>query len=168
LADLSTARGVDVPENVPVKAGASVALTLGSNVEKFLKYYDDGRSYAASVGASKELLAEGNPQYLVDGAVAAIRRRYPKIKTVDDLASAARQRIATTFVLDIKTKAGMYPGDQTTVDIIIIALDAQQKPISRITAHGATEIRPYQPPRIREANDLALKELNGKVERLLR
>lgn len=167
LADLSSARAADAPENAPVKVGSTVAITLGSNVERFLKYYDEGRAYAASVGASKQLLAEGDPQYLVDGAVAVIRRRYPKVRTVEDLASAARQRFATTFVVDIRTKAGMYPGDKTTSDITIIALDAQQKPISRITAHGEVEIRPYVPPQIREANDQALRELSGKAERLL-
>ena len=167
LADLSGARGDNVPTDVPVKAGASVALTLGSNVERFLKYHDDGRVYAASVGASKDLLEQGNPQYLVDGGVAILKRRYPKIKSFDDLASAAREHVATTFVLDIRTKAGMYPGDETTVDLTIIAFDAHQKPISKITARGATQIKPYAAPRIRDAHDQALAELTKKADRLL-
>lgn len=167
LADLSSVRTGDVPADVAVKAGPTVALTLGSNVERFLKYHDDGNAYAASVGASKALLEEGNPQYLVDGGVAILKRRYPRIKSVQDLASAARDRVATTFVLDIQTKAGMYPGDHTTVELVLIAFDGAQKPISRITARGATEIRPYAAPRIRDAHDQALSELRGKAERLL-
>ena len=61
----------------------------------------------------------------------------------------------------------MYPGDHTTVDLVIIAFDAQQKPISRIAARGATEIRPYAPPRIRQVHDQALSELSTKADRLL-
>jgi hypothetical protein len=167
LADLSSARGVTVPENISVKAGPTVALTLGSNVERFLKYQDDGNAYAASLGFGKKLLDQGNPQHLVDGAVGILKRRYPKIKTVDDLASAASQRFSTTFVIDIQTKAGMYPGDHTTVDIVVIAFNAEQKPTSRIAARGATQIRPYESPRIREAHDQALTELSGKADQLL-
>lgn len=167
LAELSGARGGGVPADIPVKAGATVALTLGSNIERFLKYHDDGIKYAASVGAGKNLLAEANPQYLVDGGVAILKRRYPKIRSFEDLDSAARERIATTFVLDIQTKAGMYPGDETTVDLTIIAFDAQQKPISRISARGATLIKPYAVPRIRDAHDQALSELAKKADRLL-
>jgi len=167
LADLTTARGVDVPEDAPVKAAPPMALTLGSNVEAFLKYNDEGRAYAASVGAGQKLLAEADPQYLVRGAVAVVKLRYPKIVSVDDLASAARQRFGTTFVIDIKNKAGMFPGDKTTVEITVIALDAAQKPISRITGRGAVEIKPYVVPEIRVANDEALRDLTAKVERLL-
>lgn len=167
LADLGATPSANVPADVPVKAGATVALTLGSNIERFLKYHDDGNAYAKSVGASKDLLDQGNPQYLVDGGVAILKRRYPRIRSFDDVASAARERIATTFVLDIRTKAGMYPGDETTVDLTIIALDARQQPISRITGRGATEIKPYAAPRIREAHDRALSELAKKADRLL-
>jgi len=167
LADLSSARGVTVPENVAVQAGPTVALTFGSNVERFLKYQDDGNAYAASLGFGKKLLDQGNPQHLVDGTVEILRRRYPRIKTVDDLASAASQRVATTFVIDIQTKAGMYPGDHTTVDLVVIAFNAEQKPTSRIAARGATQIRPYESPRIREAHDQALTDLSGKADRLL-
>jgi hypothetical protein len=167
LADLTSSIGASVQSDVPVKAGSKVLLTLGANVERFLKYHDDGIAYAASVGASKELLAEGNPQYLVNGAVDILRHRYPKIKDVESLAAAAREGATTTFVVDIQTKAGMYPGDNTTVDVTIIAFDAQQKPISRIAARGATEIRPYAPPLIRAAHDQALAELSKKANRLL-
>lgn len=167
LADLSKVRAVDVPVDLGVRAGPSVALTLGSNVERFLKYQDDGNAYAASLGFGKKLLDQGNPQHLVDGAIAILKRRYPSIRTVEDLQSAAGQKVTTTFVVDIRTKAGMYPGDHTTVDLSIIAFDAQQKPTSRIAAHGATMIRPYETPRIREAHDQALNELSRKADRLL-
>jgi hypothetical protein len=167
LADLTSSTGITVPTDAAVKAGPTVVLTLGSNVERFLKYHDDGNAYAASVGASKELLAEGNPQYLVNGSIDILKERYPRIKTVESLAAAARERASTTFVVDIQTKAGMYPGDHTTVDLVIIAFDARQKPISRIAARGATEIRAYAPPRIREAHDQALSELSRKANRLL-
>jgi hypothetical protein len=83
------------------------------------------------------------------------------------LNSAASQKFATTFVIDIQTKAGMYPGDHTTVDLVLIAFNAEQKPTSRIAARGATQIRPYESPRIREAHDQALAELSSKADRLL-
>jgi hypothetical protein len=167
LAEISKARGVSVPEDIAVKAGAAVAMTLGANVDRFLKYHDDGKAYAASVGASKKVLDESDPQYLLSGAVSILKRRYPKLRDFDDLASAGRARMSTTFVIDIQTKAGMYPGDYTTVDLVVIAFNDQQKPISRLSARGATAIRPYEPPRIREAHDQALAELSKKADRLL-
>jgi hypothetical protein len=167
LSDLTTASSAAVPADAAVKAGPKVAVTLGSNVERFLKYHDEGNAYAASVGASRQLLEEGNPQYLINGSIDILRRRYPRIISVENLAAAARERVTTTLVVDIQTKAGMFPGDHTTVDLVVIAFDATQRPISRIAARGATEIRPYAPPRIREAHDQALAELAAKANRLL-
>ena len=95
LADLASTTGATVPTDLSVKAGPTVALTLGSNVERFLKYHDDGNAYAASVGANKALLEEGNPQYLVNGSIDILKRRYPRIKSVESLTSAGahgRQR----------------------------------------------------------------------------
>ena len=166
-ADISKARGADVPVDRPVVAGPTVALTLGSNVERWLKYQDDGAKFAASMGTSKRLLIEGNPQNVVNGGVAILRRRYPQIKTVDDLATAQLQHFATTFVFDIQSKWGMMPGSETTCDISIIALDAQQNPISRLVGHGVSVIRPYVEPNALEAPNNALLDLNAKANRLL-
>jgi hypothetical protein len=167
LADLSTARGVDVPIDMAVTAGPRPAFTFGSNIDAFLKYHDDGVKFAATMGASKQLLADGDPQLLVDGGVSILRRHYPDIKPVEDLKSAARESFSTTFVLDIRTKAGIWPGDETTIDLMIIALDAQMKPVSRLMGHGATTIRPYQPPNVGEANRQAIADLDAKAARLL-
>lgn len=166
LADLTTARGAAVPENAPVSAGPTQALTFGSNVERFIKYHDDGTKFAASMGAGQKMLADASPQYLVDGGVAILRQRYPQLKPVNDLATAARERIATTFVLDIQTKAGTLPGTQSTVDIIVIAVDAQQKPISRIRGHGFIVIPGFVAPDLKVANDMALADLRSKVDQL--
>jgi len=152
---------------VPVVAGPTQAVTFGSNVEAFLKYNDAGLKYAASVGAGQQLLAEGNPQNLVDGGVNTLRRRYPNIKAVDDLATAQRQKFATTFVLDIRNKAGMFPGDKTTVDLIIVAFDAQMKPLSRIEGHGEVTIKPYVVPEVGVAYRMVLADLDTKAQRLL-
>lgn len=167
LADLSNARAEDAPLDAPVVAGQSVAFTFGSNVESFLKYHDDGVKFAASMGAGQKLLSDGDPQVLVDAGVALLRRRYRAIRPVDDLRSAERGRFSTTFVLDIKTKAGIWPGDQTTVDLIVIALDGKMKPTSRLMGHGAITIRPYVAPDMGEANRQAIADLNAKAERLL-
>jgi hypothetical protein len=167
LADLSHTRTSDVPLDVPVTAGPTQAVTFGSNVEAFLEYNDKGLKYAASVGASQKLLAEGSPQVLVDGAVGILRRRYPELKAVDDLATARRQKFATTFVVDIRNKAGIWPGDQTTIDLIIIAFDAQMKPVSRLVGHGAVTIKPYVVPEVGLANRQALADLDAKAQRLL-
>ncbi len=154
--------------DAPFRAGSTVGLTFGSNVERYLKHQDDGRKYAASVGASQQLLSGNDPQYLVDRSVAILRRRYPKLKAVDDLATAERQRFSTTFVLDIQIKHGLYPGDNTVVEIVIIALDAQQKPVSRLVGRGSITIRPYVEPNAREAMDEALLSLNAKAETFLK
>ena len=167
LADIARTRTDDVPLDVPVRAGPTQAVTFGSNVEAYLKYHEEGVKYAASVGAGQKLLAESHPQVLVDGGISILRRRYPNLKSVDDLASAKRQGFATTFVLDIRTKAGILPGSQTTVDLIIIAFDAQLKPISRIVGHGAITIQPYVVPDVGAANRQALGELDAKAQHLL-
>ena len=167
LADLGRTRTDDVPPDVPVTAGPTQAVTFGSNVEAFLKYHDDGLKYGAAWGAGQKILAEGNPQVLVDGGISILRRRYPTIKSVDDLASAQKQKAATTFVLDIRTKHGTWPGDKTTMDLIVIAFDAQMKPISRLTGHGEIYIKPYVVPELGVANNMALADLDAKAQRLL-
>ena len=167
LADISGARIGDVPVDAPVRAGTTVAYTVGSNVERWLKYVDEGNKYAASVGASQQLLAAGNPQNVINGAVAILRRRYPDIQLVDDLATAARRHIATTFALDIQSKWGALPGSEITSDIAIIAFDAQQHPVSRISGHGVSIVRPYVTPDPLEAPQKAIAELSAKADRLL-
>lgn len=167
LADISRARGADVAIDRPVQAGPTTAVTFGSNVERWLKYYDEGNKYAASVGVGPKLLADANPQNIVNGAVAVLRRRYPNIKAVNDLASAAREGIATTFVIDLASKWGMYPGAETTCDITIIAVDTRQQPISRIQAHGVMIIQPFVTPNPLEAPQKALADLDAKAQRLL-
>lgn len=167
LADIARTRTDDVPLDVAVRAGPTQAVTFGSNVEAYLKYNDEGVKYAASVGANPNLLADYKAQVLVDGGIAILRRRYPNLKSVDDLASAQRQGFATTFVLDIRAKAGVLPGSQTTIDLIIIAFDQQIKPVSRIVGHGAITIQPYVAPDIRPANRQALGELDAKAQQLL-
>lgn len=166
LSDLTSARASQAPENAPVHAGPTQAVTFGSNVERFIKYHDDGIKFAASMGAGEKILKDGSPQYLIDGGVAILRQRYPAIRPVNDLASAQREHIATTFVLDIQTKAGMFPGDRTTADLILIAVDAQQKPISRIQSQGYYVIRPYVPPDAKIAYDMALADFKTKIDSL--
>ena len=167
LADLGRTRTDSVPLDVPVTAGPTQAVTFGSNVEAFLKYNDAGIKYAASVGAGQKILAEGNPQVLIDGGIAILRRRYPNLKSVDDLVSAQRQKFATTFVLDVRNKHGIWPGDKTTMDLIVIAFDAQMKPVSRLMGHGEIFIKPYVVPEVGVANQMALADLDAKAQRLL-
>ena len=166
LADLTSAGSAPVPENAPVHAGTTQAVTFGSNVERFIKYHDDGLKFAASVGAGKQTLADASPQYLVDGGVAILRQRYPALRPITDLATARRDGIATTFVLDIQTKFGTLPGTQTTCDISVIAFDAQQKPISRIVSHGFITIPGFVVPDTKKAFDMALADLKAKVDSL--
>jgi len=168
VADLTAARDEAAPTDAPVKAGATTAVTFGSNVEAFLKYNDEGRKYAASVGAGQKLLDEADPQTLVDGSVNVLRRIYPKIVAVDSLAAARARKIDTTFAIDIRNKAGVWPGDQTTVDIDIVAFDARMKPVSRIVGRGAVQIKPYVVPEIGLANREALSSLDAKARQYFR
>ena len=167
LADISGARGIDVPADVAVRAGPKVAFTFGSNVERWVKYQDDGAKFAASMGAGKKLLTDGDPQNIIDGGVTILRKRYPRIQLVDDLATAARQRYDTTIVFDVKSTRGILPGSETTSDLMFIVLDAQQRPVSRLTGRGTSVIRAYVTPSAREAPERALAELDAKSERLL-
>lgn len=168
VADLAATREGAAPADAPVKAGAVQAVTLGSNAEAFLKYNDEGRKYAASVGAGQKLLDEADPQHLVDGAINVLRRIYPKIVAVDSLAAARARKADTTFVVDIRNKAGIWPGDQTTVDIDIVAFDARMKPVSRIVGHGAVQIKPYVVPEIGLANREALSNIDAKARQYFR
>jgi hypothetical protein len=160
-------RAEDVPLDAPVKAGRSVAWTFGSNATPFVDYSDAGARYAASVGASEQTLKKADPTVMIDGGVALLRSRYPNIKLINDLATAARQHIDTTFVLDLRVVWGIWPGDPITADIMLIALDAQQRPLSRMSGHGEVPIRAYVTPDPRPAYDHALLELKGKMDRLL-
>lgn len=168
VADLSAGQSTDAPLDAPVKAGAVPVVTLGSNVEAFLKYNDDGRKYAASVGAGEKLLNEADPQVLVDGGISVLRRIYPSLKAVENLAAAKKQKATTTFVLDIRNKAGMFPGDQTTVDLSIVAFDAGMKPVSRVVGRGAVTIKPYVVPEIGLANRQALEALDARARQTFR
>lgn len=160
-------RAEDVPLDAPVKAGRSVAWTFGSNATGFVDYADAGRRYASSVGTSDATLKQADPLIMIDGSVALLRSRYPNIKLVNDLATAARQHIDTTFVLDLRLVWGIWPGDPITADLMLIALDGQQRPLSRMTGHGEVTIRAYVTPDPRPAYDHALLELKEKMNRLL-
>ncbi|MCA0303602.1 MAG: hypothetical protein LCH95_14455 [Proteobacteria bacterium] len=167
LADLTSAQGAAVPENVPVRAGATVGLTTSNNVEQFLKYSQDGVKFAASMGASQALLKDGDPQYVVNTSIAIVRERYPQLQPVPDLATAQARHFDTTFVLDLRTKAGTMPGTRTTCDIILIAFDAQMRPISRIASHGYWTIPGYQTPDPKAAYNMALADFRSKAAQLL-
>ena len=167
LLGLSPVKGETVPPDVPIKAGKSVAWTFGANVEKYVDYSDKGEKFAASMGAGQKLLKEGDPQNLVNGGVALLRQHYPQIKPVQDLATAARQHVDTTFVLDIRVVAGIWPGDETTADLLLIAFDGQQKPVSRVSGHGAVKIKPYVTPEVGLCYNMAIQDLKTKADRLL-
>jgi CO dehydrogenase/acetyl-CoA synthase delta subunit len=117
--------------------------------------------------SAKESLDGNSPKDLVAGTVDIIKRRYPGAAYVQSLAAAQRDGASTTLVVDIQTKAAMYPGDHSTVELVIIAFDAAQNPVSRITARASIQIKPYVPPNIRQAYDQALGELSRKADRLL-
>ncbi|CAN5922502.1 hypothetical protein BH11PSE3_BH11PSE3_28530 [soil metagenome] len=166
LADLTSVKGAAVPENAPVQAGPTQAMTFGSNVERYIKFHDDGIKFAASMGAGPKVLKDSSPQYLIDGGTSILRQRYPAIRPVDDLATAQRERIATTFVLDIKTTFGTVPGTKNTCEITLIAFNAQQQPISRIVSRGEITIPGFVVPDVKAAYDMALTNFKAKVDSL--
>jgi hypothetical protein len=114
-------------------------------------------------------VADSDPQYIITGAISILRQRYPQLQPVDDLATAAQRKFATTIVLDFTLRPGSMSGKQTTANLVAIAFDARQQPLSRIETSGTTTIGyPAYTTRLREASDIALAAFKEKVDSLWR
>lgn len=167
LKDLHTLRASSAPLDTPAKVGSPVALVPGSNMERLLQYND-----AAAKGVQSMLLVntaaleDGNVQYLITGATVALRRRWPDLVLVDDLATAASRKFTNTIVLDIAVVLGSHTGQDTTASVTAILFDARETPLSRVEASGTTTVGfPAVTPRFKEASNIALQGFQDKLSR---
>jgi hypothetical protein len=167
LKDLHNLPASSAPLDAPAKVGPPAALVLGSNIEKLLQYND-----AAAKGVQSMLLVntaaleDGNVQYLINGAVQVLRRRWPQLVAVDDLATAARRKFASSIVLDIAVVLASRTGQSTTARVTAILLDAGENPLSRLEASGTTTVGfPAATPLFKEASNIALQGFQDKLSR---
>jgi hypothetical protein len=167
LKDLHTLPASSAPLDAPAKVGSPVALVPGSNIEKLLQYND-----AAAKGVQSMLLVntaaleDGNVQYLISGAVQVLRRRWPDLASVDDLATAVRRKFTSSIVLDVAVVLGARTGQSTTARLTAILLDAAENPLSRLESSGTTTVGfPAVTSRFKEASNIALQEFQDKLSR---
>jgi hypothetical protein len=167
LAELHNLPGSSAPLDTPAKAGPTIAIVFGSNIEKLLQYSDAAAKGLMSMPiVNRAALKDGDAQYLVTGAVQTIKQRYPSVESVDDLATAARRKFSTSIVVDIVQILGAMTGQKTTAHVTAIFFDAQQSPISRLESSGTTTVGyPAVTSRFREASDIALADFGSKVNR---
>ena len=111
-------------------------------------------------------MADQDPQYVITGVIGVLRERYSRLQPVDDIATAAQRKFASTLVLDITIRIGASTGQKTTVALVAIAFDARQQPQSRIDASGTTTLGyPAFTAKHKEASDLAIAAFKAKVDR---
>lgn len=154
-----------VPADVPAKAGPTIALVLGSNIDKLLQHREDiDKTTTAISWRASDRLKDQDPQYLLTSAVQILHQRYPNLDKAEDLATVARHQIKSSIVLDVVVAAGPSSGQKTTATVIAVFFDDKQMPISRIDASGqATVGYPYF-ANIKAASDIALAGFRQKVE----
>jgi len=170
LAKLHNVPASSVPRDVPVKLQEPIGLVVSENGELFLDYAAAGEKGLRSMvlvneTASKDL----DPKYVINQVVGLLKRRYPRIELVDDLASARKTGKKGTILVDIQTAIGQYTGQTTTVQLTLILFDAVQTPISRVTGTGQGVLGyPAFDARVKQASDAALQQLDTKLAQVLR
>ena len=169
LSGLHNLPGSSAPIDAAFRAGPTVALVLGSNIERVLQQRSDADAVTKAFGpllTNTGQLADQDPQYVITGAVSVLRQRYSQLQPVDDIATAAQRKFASTLVLDITIGIGASTGQKTTVALVAIAFDARQQPQSRIDASGTTTLGyPAFTAKQKEASDLAIAAFKAKVDR---
>ncbi|HXQ51481.1 MAG TPA: hypothetical protein VN802_10340 [Stellaceae bacterium] len=173
LAGLAKVPAASVPQDVPVTVDQPVALVPSENSAKVL---DLAAEFAASANGalvkslvSDKLWADGDPQQLVDGAVGVLRRRYPKIELVDDLATARQRGFHTTFVVDIQYHHLVTAFDTNHVTITLVVMDARETPVSRIVAEGKSGTTyGSMDAHFRDAAAMSVATLDAKATQFLR
>lgn len=167
LADLHTRLGATAPLDAPAKAGPTVALVYGSNIERLLQHKEDADKILKQFGplTNTSAMSDIDPQPLITGGIAVLRVKYPGIKPLDDLAAARAQRFSTTIVLDFRQVLGKTVGHRTTASLYAVFLDARLVPISRIEVTGEGIMGAIGwTYKFREASDKAVLMFKEKVD----
>lgn len=169
LAGLTSIPAASVPQDVPVTVEQPVALVPSENSARLLNFaqqFKDDKLLQALVPPT--LQADGDPQYLVNGAVNVLRRRYPGMVLVEDLRTARQRGFRTTFVMDIQAHHLVTAFDRNQIHLTVIAMDASQRPVSRIVAEGASGTTyGSMDAHFRDAVAMAVGNLEAKTARLL-
>lgn len=173
LKGLANVSSTSVPQDVPVAVQDPVALVPSENSAMVLKLVDEWKqtTNAKMVKAlvSDEVWEDGDPQRLVDGAVNVLRRRYPKIELIDDLATAKQRGFRTTFVVDIQYHHLVTAFDTNHVALTYVVMDAAQNPLSRFTGEGTSHgVYGSTDAHFRDAVAMAVANLDAKATQLLK
>lgn len=170
LARLYNAPASSVPQDVPVKLQEPVGLVTSENGEAYLAYAAAGEEHLRKHILVNEIASKDlDPKFLANEIVAMLKRRFPGIELLDDLASARKAKKKGTILVDMQTTIGQYTGQTTTVQLTVILFDGAQKPVSRIVATGQGVLGyPAWDARVKEASTLALQQLDQKLSAVLR
>lgn len=169
LARLYNAPASSVPADVPVKLQEPIGLVTSENGEQFFAYAEAGEEHLRKQVIVNEVASKDlDPKYLVNEIVALLKKRYPHIELIDDLASARKTNKKGTVLVDIQTTIGQFTGQTTTVQLTVIFFDASQKPVSRVVATGQGVLGyPAFDARVKEASNIALQQLDQKLTSVL-
>jgi hypothetical protein len=170
LAKLTNLPAASVPLDAPVRVEPPVALVPSENAATTVEAAKevDQSLWLSKAMVPTQIWAEGDPQYLVDAAVAVLRRRHPQLVLVDDLATAKQRGMHTTFVLDIQVHHLVTAFDTNSVDITLIVMDANQRPVSRFVGHGTSGTNyGSMDPHFDVAVRTAVQDFEAKAARLL-
>jgi hypothetical protein len=172
LAGLTKVPAASVPQDVPVTVEEPVALVPSENSAKNLdmaaEFTESANGRLVKSLVSADIWADGDPQRLINGTVGVLRRRYPKIVLVDDLATAQQRGFRTTIVVDIQSHHLVSAFDTNRVTITLIAMDSGLRPVSRIVAEGQSGTSyGSMDAHFRDAVAMSVANLDAKATQLL-
>jgi hypothetical protein len=119
----------------PGRTVLTMALVPGANYAKLHDYLGRAGNDLLSVapsGAQDDLALEP----VLTKATDIIKEHYPWMVLSGDLATAQRRNASLTLVLDIRGRLAAKNGDQTAVQIEVIAFNDQHKPVARFVSQG--------------------------------
>lgn len=138
-------------------AGDSAEALLGSmdEVEKGLK---------SQIIVNRGAVTERDPSYLVDRLTAALKRRFPDLRSANSFASSASAGNRATIIVDVKASLGQFSGQTTTVEINLAAYDAGRKLKARVSGRGSAVIAyPAFNYGFQPATDQAVADIESKL-----
>lgn len=170
LAKLTNVPAASVPLDVPVRVEQPVALVPSENSAATIQATQEWMETHPLTQAlvPTQIWAEGDPQTMLNAVVAVLRRHYPKLVLVEDLATARQRGMRTTLVLDIQVHHLVTAFDTNSVTILLIAMDATQRPVSRLVARGTSGTNyGSMDPHFDQAVIRAVQDFDAKVGQLL-
>lgn len=146
----------------PGRAVLTMALVPGANYQKAEEYLFRAGGDIAKTSSDSMARNELAIRPVLTKATDIIKDRYPWMVLNSDLATAQKSNASLTLVLDIRTKLAAKNGDQTAVQIEVVAFNDQHKPVARFVSQGAAYPDSYGYG-FTKAADNALADLAGKA-----